>query len=693
MGTYFHGNSEIQGDGSQTLVLMNPGYNHNLGGYSDTNHQPPPLSNFFFLNNAHSSATTNIVQANSTDQSTQHFVGIPLSASQEDHPHRVSIAHSQQHEISGLHSFAPPMHHYSLYNQLDLTAAREATPSNQQQQQGLSLSLSSQHPGYGPFRTEDNELPSPAPAPPSAISPKSNDVQVAQASSSVVSLNGVQSVLLNSKYLKVAQELLYEVANVGKGLQNIDQFGKSSNGNTKSVTGGSAGGDGLRGELGQTSSKRSVELTTVERQEVQMKKAKLVNMLDEVEHRYRQYHTQMQLVISWFEQSTGVGSAKPYTALALQTISKQFRCLKDAIMGQIHAASKSLGEEDSQGGKMDGSRLKFIDNQLRQQKALQQLGMIQHNAWRPQRGLPERSVSVLRAWLFEHFLHPYPKDSDKHMLAKQTGLTRSQVSNWFINARVRLWKPMVEEMYMEEIKENQNNGSEGETRKNEPGEKMASKARAPSTNSPENYDTTTSQNTRALISASTASTSPNGLSIRNQSGFSLTGSSEMEEMTRGSPKKQRGTGTIHSLGNVSLRNMEFKPEANNEQMSMKFHNDQRQSRDGFTLMGSPTNYIQGFGSYSIGDIGRFGAEPFSAPYSANGVSLTLGLPHGENLSMSGTNQDFLPEQNIQIGRGLEEGEFGAVDTPTSSHSANIYDSMDIQSRKRLAAQLLPDFVA
>lgn len=27
-----------------------------------------------------------------------------------------------------------------------------------------------------------------------------------------------------------------------------------------------------------------------------------------------------------------------------------------------------------------------------------------------------------------------------------------QVSNWFINARVRLWKPMVEEMYNEEIK-------------------------------------------------------------------------------------------------------------------------------------------------------------------------------------------------------------------------------------------------
>lgn len=28
-----------------------------------------------------------------------------------------------------------------------------------------------------------------------------------------------------------------------------------------------------------------------------------------------------------------------------------------------------------------------------------------------------------------------------------------QVSNWFINARVRLWKPMVEEMYQQESKE------------------------------------------------------------------------------------------------------------------------------------------------------------------------------------------------------------------------------------------------
>ncbi|KAK4794044.1 hypothetical protein SAY86_012038 [Trapa natans] len=173
-----------------------------------------------------------------------------------------------------------------------------------------------------------------------------------------------------------------------------------------------------------------------------------------VEKRYKQYYHQIQFVVSSFDAIAGPGSAKPYTALALQRISRHFRCLKDAINDQISATRKGLGEQDSSPGNngIGIARLRYVDQQLRQQKALQQLGMMQqHAAWRPQRGLPQSSVSILRAWLFEHFLHPYPKDSDKIILSRQTGLSRSQVSNWFINARVRLWKPMVEEMYKEEI--------------------------------------------------------------------------------------------------------------------------------------------------------------------------------------------------------------------------------------------------
>ncbi|XP_057809258.1 BEL1-like homeodomain protein 1 isoform X2 [Salvia miltiorrhiza] len=80
----------------------------------------------------------------------------------------------------------------------------------------------------------------------------------------------------------------------------------------------------------------------------------------------------------------------------------------------MKALNKSLGED--QGSELP--RLRFVDRQ--------QVGMLHNNAWRPQRGLPERAVSVLRAWLFQHFLHPYLKNSDKQMLAKQTGLTRIQ---------------------------------------------------------------------------------------------------------------------------------------------------------------------------------------------------------------------------------------------------------------------------
>lgn len=128
----------------------------------------------------------------------------------------------------------------------------------------------------------------------------------------------------------------------------------------------------------------------------------------QVDRRYRQYYHQMQIVVSSFDVIAGSGAAKPYTSLALQTISRHFRCLRDAIHGQIQTARKSLGEEDaSSNDKGVGiSRLRYVDQQLRQQRALQQLGMMQQHAWRPQRGLPESSVSVLRAWLFEHFLHP-----------------------------------------------------------------------------------------------------------------------------------------------------------------------------------------------------------------------------------------------------------------------------------------------
>ncbi|OAY67355.1 BEL1-like homeodomain protein 8 [Ananas comosus] len=184
-------------------------------------------------------------------------------------------------------------------------------------------------------------------------------------------------------------------------------------------------------------------------------------MQEEVCRRYKQYHQQVQMVGSSFESVAGLSSATPYASFALKTISKHFRSLKSAILNQLQNISKVLGEEfmsspsTSKGEMFSSSRLKHTEQGNHKQKVGERsLGFVEHNqpVWRPQRGLPERAVAVLRNWLFDHFLHPYPTDTDKHMLAAQTGLSRNQVSNWFINARVRLWKPMVEEIHMLETK-------------------------------------------------------------------------------------------------------------------------------------------------------------------------------------------------------------------------------------------------
>lgn len=261
----------------------------------------------------------------------------------------------------------------------------------------------------------------------------------------------VSGAIYNSKYLKAAKELLDEVANVHQALnrsEKCNEFQSSGLGVTEETKLKAELQSGIPSKTGISSD----ELSPAERNDLQNKLTKLFSILDEVDRRYKQYYHQMQVLVSSFEIVAGCGAARSYTALARWTISRQFRCLRDSIKSQIQVVQQSLGEEGTapncQGGGL--SRLRHLDQQLRQQRALQQFGVMRQ-PWRPQRGLPETAVSVLRAWLFEHFLHPYPKDSEKIMLARQTGLTRSQVANWFINARVRLWKPMIEEMYKEEF--------------------------------------------------------------------------------------------------------------------------------------------------------------------------------------------------------------------------------------------------
>lgn len=154
----------------------------------------------------------------------------------------------------------------------------------------------------------------------------------------------------------------------------------------------------------------SAQIQATDAAELQRLKAKLYTMLEEVDRRYRRYREQMRAVAGSFEAAAGRAAAAAYTRTAARTISKHFRTLRDGVAAQARAVRVALGEKVDAAAppgmtKGETPRLRALDQCLRQHKAYQS-GVLESQPWRPQRGLPERAVSVLRAWLFEHFLHP-----------------------------------------------------------------------------------------------------------------------------------------------------------------------------------------------------------------------------------------------------------------------------------------------
>ncbi|XP_047093685.1 BEL1-like homeodomain protein 4 [Lolium rigidum] len=263
--------------------------------------------------------------------------------------------------------------------------------------------------------------------------------------------------LRGSRFLLPTQQLLQEVCSIP-----VDATAKQAAKKSAQEEPGGGGGSSSSASWPPPSSTR---IQSMDAAELQRLKARLYTMIEEVDRRYRRYRDQMRAVAGSFEAVAGQQAAAVYTRMASRTISKHFRSVRDGVAAQVRAVRGALGEKDAGAAipgmtKGETPRLRALDQCLRQHKAYHS-GMLDSHPWRPQRGLPERAVSVLRAWLFEHFLHPYPSDVDKHILARQTGLSRSQVSNWFINARVRLWKPMVEEMYAEEMKDKEEGSGDG----------------------------------------------------------------------------------------------------------------------------------------------------------------------------------------------------------------------------------------
>ncbi|XP_010267005.1 PREDICTED: uncharacterized protein LOC104604402 [Nelumbo nucifera] len=276
---------------------------------------------------------------------------------------------------------------------------------------------------------------------------KSNELSLGFGSYAPVQFS---QILSESKYLNVAQQILsefasYSLKNLGCLSYSAGEIGTGQKIPLSSNFSAEREIQKMRsdefplhsGETGSNSQKK----LPLQRQEVEARKTQLLALLQVVDSRYSQCLDEIHTVVSAFHAATEM-DPRIHACFVLQTISFLYSNLRERIANQILASGEHLSIKCMVGEKFKSS---FIQKQW----ALQQLRRRDHQSWRPQRGLPERSVSVLRAWMFQNFLHPYPKDTEKHLLAIRSGLTRSQVSNWFINARVRLWKPMIEEMYSE----------------------------------------------------------------------------------------------------------------------------------------------------------------------------------------------------------------------------------------------------
>jgi hypothetical protein len=248
MATYYHGGAgtEIQAstDGLQTLYLMNPSY---AAGYADAGASPPGgAANMMLLNSAVSTMTPASFghhHQQSPSAAQQHFVGIPL-----------------QVPPSGYNLWAP-----ATSGVADMSSPTHAQTPGSAAGVSAVLSLSSREA-----------------APPVTVA------SVGGADEGKYHLVGASStsqgqMVMSSKYLKAAQELLDEVVSVSKGVEDAKAATKSLSAvKKKEDSEGVSGGGGTEDGGGAKSGSAAPELSTAERQELQMKKSKLINMLDEV---------------------------------------------------------------------------------------------------------------------------------------------------------------------------------------------------------------------------------------------------------------------------------------------------------------------------------------------------------------------------------------------------------------------------
>lgn len=137
----------------------------------------------------------------------------------------------------------------------------------------------------------------------------------------------------------------------------------------------------------------------------------LTSSWPQIDRRYEECSNQIRVVTSAFHVATE-SDPQMHARFALQTVSALYKSLRERITNEILLAGECLGSDF-----MQEKEQSFESSFIQKQWALQQLRN-DPQSWRPQRGLPEKSVSVLRAWMFQNFLHPWVSSGSQLSFSK-----------------------------------------------------------------------------------------------------------------------------------------------------------------------------------------------------------------------------------------------------------------------------------
>jgi hypothetical protein len=121
----------------------------------------------------------------------------------------------------------------------------------------------------------------------------------------------------------------------------------------------------------------------------------------QMEQRCSQCLDEMQSAASKYGSMVRPGGGALSAPLAHREVSAMHRRLRARIIAEIV------------GGRGKSSSVSLADRErswesafIQKHWAQRQLRRGDKQSWRPQRGLPEKSVAVLKAWMFENFLRP-----------------------------------------------------------------------------------------------------------------------------------------------------------------------------------------------------------------------------------------------------------------------------------------------